>query len=586
MFGTNEQYNLERLPFSVYGAFLSVYQNIADKKMYLSMTRSMQALLDRPNLMELSLCANGEKVPFVYSCTASKLTFKAKEGTAEFTYEPDSSVMRIRTTDVSLRIDYVPRLHEAGCRFADGDIELGFNKTGKLKFSCISGTMDSNIAWNYLQVSPYPFYIEIKPDDRIAEMAIHEYPSTCAHRDSYEDFDVVADLKQKEFDAFCDNYSDVPEIYSEMAEKAKYMVWHSYLGPRGTLKEPVIYMHKLFMNRAFGWQQAFHAMAMRNNAKEAWRLLLAFFAYQNEIGGLPDHVSDIGQETFITTKPPIQGYAVLYILNNFNNVDLETKDYQTMYDKLSKYTNWWFVYHDHSKTGYPSYYHPDESGYDESSAFDEGLPVVSPDLLSYTVFNCEACAKLASLIGDTEKTDYWTKKAQYVLDYLVGTLWDGEQFLAYLPAKKEFYKCGSITQLQPIMLGSRLPESITKVIAQRLTDPEQFSTDCGFSTENIQSDKVVMRAFTRGPTIAPTQFFLLNGLNDAGYKKEAKKECIKYLNALSYKGLALGIHSYRVEPALGNEIVAETTGMAVGFPFSSWVGSIFLALAESIADEQ
>ena len=583
MFGTNEQFNLERLPFSVYGAFLSVYQDLNDKKMYLSICRGFQALLERPSLLELDVCRGGESVDFTYSCSPSKLTFTAQEGIVEFTYESDPSVMRVRATGVTLKIRYAPRMHEGGCRLANGDIELGFNRTGKIKLVCISGRMEADLQWNYLTVCPRPFEVDLIPDENSAEMAIHEYASTCPRWERYEEFDAAAREKQREFEAFCGNYASVPAAYKEMADKAKYMVWHSYLGPRGYLKEPVVYMHKLYMNRAFGWQQAFHAMAMRNNVREAWRLLLAFFEYQNEAGGLPDHVSDTGQVTYITTKPPIQGYAVLYILDGFRAAELSENDYRAMYEKLSKYTKWWFVHHDHVGSGYPAYYHPDESGYDESSAFDEGLPVVSPDLLSYTVFNCEACARLAGLLGLTSEADAWKREAKRVLDYMVNTLWDGEQFEAYLPAGKKLYKCGSVTQLIPIMLGKRLPEEITAKLVSRLTDPEQFCTDYGFSTENLKSEKVVMRAFTRGPTVAPTQFFLLNGMNDAGYSDEAKAECVKYLNALLHRGLALGIHSFRVEPALKNPIASEATGMSVGHPFSSWVGSVFLALAETIA---
>ena len=583
MFGTNEQFNLERLPFSVYGAFLSVYQDLKDGKIYLSMCRGFQALLERPSLLELNVLEDGESAAFTYSCTASKLTLQAEGGMVEFTYEEDPSVMRIRATGVTLVIRYAPRMHEGGCRLPDGDIELGFNRTGKLKLSCISGKMEGELQWNYLTVSPYPFEIRLIPDGDPAEMAIHEYVSTCPHRDRYEDFDAAAVAKQEEFERFCRNYSEIPAAYREMGKKAAYVVWHSHLGPRGSLYEPLVYMHKLYMNRAFGWQQAFHAMAMRNNAKEAWRLLLAFFKYQNEAGGLPDHVSDVGQITYITTKPPIQGYAVQYILDGFDCSELSESDYRTMYDCLTKYTKWWFVHHDHAGTGVPAYYHPDESGYDESSAFNEGLPIISPDLLSYTVFNCEACARLANLLGNDEEAAFWKGEADRVLDFMVRVLWDGEQFEAWLPGKNTLYKCGSITQLQPIMLGGRLPQEITEKLVSRLLDEEEFCTDYGFSTENLQSDKVVMRAFTRGAVVAPTQFFLINGMNDAGYREQAAAECVKYLNALLHKGLALGIHPFRMEPALKNPIAAEATGLSVGHPFSSWVGSIFLALAETIA---
>ena len=580
MFGTNQQFNLERLPFTAAGAFLSIYQDLNDKQLYLNVCRGKSAILDRPNLIRIALTQEGALLPFIYSCTASRLTLSSAQGMVEFTYEADPSVMRVRSTGPALDFQFRFDPSESGCVLPSGDVELCFQRIGKIGFSCISGTMSENL-------SDEPCRIQIKPEpeSKVAELAITEYDSVCVRNAPYAAFDTVAAEKQAEFDRFCENYGSVPLPYKAMAEKAMYMVWHSYLGPRGSLYEPLVYMHKLYMNRAFGWQQVFHAIAMKKNTREAWRLLLAFFDYQNDIGGIPDHVSDLGQVTFLTTKPPIQGYGVVQILDGFDLSALTASDYQCMYDKLSRYVDWWFTYHDHARTGYPAFYHPDESGYDESTAYNRGLPVISPDLLAYTVFNCEACARLAGRLGDGEKEEYWFRRAHYVLDYLIQTLWDGEQFLEYLPREKTFYKCGSIVQLQPIMLGKRLPEEIRSTLVKRLTDPEEYMTDYGVASEHLKSDKVVMRAFTRGAVIAPTELFLIKGMRDAGYETEARELCVRYLNALLHQGLALGIHPYRVEPALGNEIAREASAMSVGHPFSSWVGSVFLLLAEDLALE-
>ena len=582
MFGTNEQFNLERLPFSAYGAFLSVYQDVASKKMFLSICRAENTMLDRPNLLELDVEKEGEKVFFTYSCTSSKLTFQSKVGKVEFAFERDPSVLRIRATGVDLLMRYIPRMHEGGCQWENGEIELGFGKQGKLRIAPVLGTLETDLRWNFRAVRPDPFTVRLVSNGSRAEAAVFEYESTCPSKTVFEPFDDIVSEKQKEFDAFCENYSEVPLPYRDMAEKAKYMVWSSFLGPRGSLTQPVVYMHKLFLVRAFGWQQCFHAIAMKRSVKEAWRLILAFFDYQNEIGGIPDHINDIGQIPYETSKPPIHGYAVRYLLDRYDTTELSREDYLKMYEKLSAYTSWWLCHHDHARTGYPSYYHPDESGYDESSTFDEGLPIQSPDLLSYTVFNCEACSRLAQRLGNEAEEKLWNEMAEQILRYLTDVLWDGEQFRAYLPGKKAFYKCGSITQLSPIMLGKRLPKEITKVLIARLTDPKEFRTDYGMTTENLQSEKLVMRAFTRGAVVAPTMFFLLNGINDAGYSEEARIECTRYLNALNHKGLALGIHSFRFEPALEREIVPIESGMSVGFPFSSWVASVFLALAENL----
>ncbi len=546
-----------------------------------------QGILERPNLLRIAPVSGERELPSIYACDPAKLTVTAGKGTIEFTYEqPD--LMRIRVKGVSMRVFYEPQMHEGGVERAKGEVELGFHLIGKLLFKELSGTMTNNARWNFREVCPYPFHITLNPDPvtGIGELAVHEYASNLQKETRYADFDAAYQNLLRDFEEFLENYPPVPVMYRDMARKAAWTVWHSYLGPRGSLKKPIIYMHKLFMNRAFGWHQCFHAMAMTKNTREAWALLLSMFAYQDSAGGGPDNISDINQFVRISTKPPLYGYAVVYILDHFDTSVLMKEDYQDLYDKLSLYADWWLTHHDHVKSGYPAYYHVDESGYDESTLFNEGLPIQAPDLQAYMVLLCEALSRLAALTGETGEAERWMNTSKRILKFLTDELWDGEQFLAKLTTSGTYYKCGSIAQLQPVMLGNRLPEPIRKKLVQRLLDPGEFFTDFGVATENLKSGKLMMRAFTRGAVVAPTQFLLIYGLLDAGEKKAAETLAAKYLNALMIKGLALGIHPYRVEPVSGDQIPEEATAMSVGFPFSAWVGSIFLALAGRMAENE
>jgi hypothetical protein len=95
-------------------------------------------------------------------------------------------------------------------------------------------------------------------------------------------------------------------------------VWHSQLGPRGTLTSTPIYMHKLFLDRAFGWHHGFHAMAMSRDAKRAVDVLLAMFDYTNHLGVFPDNLSNQHQETWFTHGPvvaPTQALVILGLLD-------------------------------------------------------------------------------------------------------------------------------------------------------------------------------------------------------------------------------------------------------------------------------
>ena len=408
-------------------------------------------------------------------------------------------------------------------------------------------------------------------------------PANCMTKTAYTPFDEAYEKTKSDFTSFSKNYPETLIQYREMAKKAQWSIWHSRLGPRGSLKNTLIYMHKVLFVRAFGWHHGFHAMAMENNVREAWNMLLAMFAYQNELGAIPDALSDLSQLQWIAPKPPIFGFAACYVLDNFDTSALGTGDYDALYAPLVKFTNWWFTEHDHKKTGYASYYHSDESGYDEATLFDKGCPIQSPDLQAYMVMLCEACSRLAALTGRPEEAERWMGESKRVLKFLTDELWDGEQFRAKIPATGELYKCGSIAQLKPIMLGSRLPKEIVTKIRDRLLDEEEYLTDCGIASEHLKSEHLAVRAFTRGAVTAPSQCLMLLGLYEAGEVEAARFITSRYLNALMGKGLGLALYTHRVEPVTGAALpLMETTPMSIGYWFSAWVASIFLILANKI----
>jgi hypothetical protein len=579
IFGTNRQFDLTRIPFTIAGSFIGVYQNYDDKNLYLTIYRSESVMHERPNLLRLvPVDSTGAELPFLYECDEAMLTVTTKMGSVEFTYE-NPQTMRIRSNGVTLRVENTPRMHEgAYARNGGREIEVAVNFAGKLLFRSISGSLEHNIHWNFRTVSPDPYKIDIN-----GECALHEYMSNGVAHDSYMPFDDAYEKTLSEFNEFAKSYPTVPPQYRDMARRAIWNVWHNQLGPRGTLTSSPVYMHKLFMDRAFGWHHGFHAMAMSCNAKCAIEMLLSMFDYANELGVFPDNLSDQHQETWLSTKPPIFGFALCYIFERFDTSELTAEDYARLYAKLSRYTQYWFTHHDHAGTGIPSYYHIDESGYDESTLFNEGLPIQSPDLQAYIVTLCEACALLAEKLGLHDEEQRWSAERQRVLDFLVNELWDGEQFRAKLPAKGGMlYRCGSIAQLQPVMLGKRLPPEILRKLELRLADEREYLTDYGIASEHLQSREFFVSGFTHGSVVAPTQALIILGLLDGGAVETARMLAVRYLNALNAEGLALGIHPYRIEPVMNIPTFRVNSGQSVGFPFSAWVASVYLLLAQQL----
>ncbi|MDR0642950.1 MAG: hypothetical protein LBG07_10880 [Treponema sp.] len=581
MFGTNRQFNLERFSFSIEGAFLSIFEETGDNQLYFSIARSNTGMVEERNLIKLVPVFEDRELPYIYEAGVGLLKLSTPKGHVEFTYE-GPEIIRIRTAGIKLRLYRNPNLHEGGAPRKGGQFEISFNLLGRLLFVPLSGTLTNTASWNFREVRPNPYYIEIE-----GEAAVHEYYSNTVAKDVYAPFDDCVKKVEADFEKFFKNYPDVPIQYRDMARKAAWLIWSFRLGPRGSLKHTVIYMHKLFMNRAFGWHHCFHAMAMKNNPREAWNMLLTMFDYTDEAGAMADNVDDLKQFVWSSSKPPIHGWALDYIFKNFDLSSLKKEDYEELYGKLSKYAAWWLNHHDHAGKGVPSYYHPDESGYDEATLFYKGLPVQSPDLIANLALLCEGCGKLAAKCGNTGEAETWQRKSEKLIKFLVDDMWDGEQFTAILTATGEKYRCGSIALLQPIILGDRLPKTITAAIARRLTDSREFLTEIGAASEHLGSDKQRLFGFTTGPVVAPTQMLLVMGLWDSGHKDEAQLIAARYLNALLGRGFALGIHNYRREPVTWN-LLSEgpqiPPAMAVSFPMSAWVASIFILMINAIMD--
>jgi hypothetical protein len=640
LFGTNRHLDLTNVPFSRAGAFLSVYESAEDGCLYLTHCRSESTALKRPNLMRISLLGgDGRELPFAYEADEARLTVTAPGCEAVFAYD-GPQMLRARVKGATLRFSYEPEMHEGADVRAADEVEVGINFVGKLLFKGIAGAFSTTAAWNFREVRPFPFVIDIAPGGggagaeahggagaqgeavgsagaiagseaggvagtktrggtgaraggmvagsamagaeagklAIGELAIHEYYSSGLPLARYRPLEEAEAETRADFEAFLSAYPPVTEIYAEAARRCAWMVWMSQMGPRGSLKDTAIFMHKLLLVRAAGWQQCYAAIAMAGDARRAWRLLLSFFHYQDERGGIPDNIADMNQDNWVSTKPPLFGYAVCHILDRFDTSALAADDYRALYDRLAKYRGWWFGHHDHAGTGFPSYYHVDESGYDESSIFNAGLPLQSPDLIAYMALLDEALARLAGRLGDAEAAGRWDAESKRSLAYLVDELWDGEQFRSKATRTGELHKCGSAAQLQPVLLGARLPKAIVEKLRDRLLDESEFLTDYGVASENMGDPEFTMLSFTRGPVIAPVNMQIVSGLMDAGETGAARKIAIRYLNALLAYGPVLGTSPYRSDAAFGR-LRERYHKNQIGAPLTSWGASVFLALA-------
>ncbi|MCL2069174.1 MAG: hypothetical protein FWH00_04665 [Oscillospiraceae bacterium] len=445
----------------------------------------------------------------------------------------------------------------------DGSMEMAYVLLGKLLFVPLKGSLWSGAKWIPAKAMVEDFNMEFIPSAETGEFeaAVHEYYSNGMRDSEYAPFDECAAAAGKEFAEYCEGFPAAPQAYAEMARLAAWTIWTHTILPGGNIKNPVVYMSRTYLIRAYGWQQSYQAMARRGKMREAWELLLTMFDYQDSAGQLPDSVGEMGIG-YRVSKPIIQGLALNYLLGGGDAAggsrgdaadEISPEDCAGLYDKLSRFTDWWLTMRDHEKSGIPKYYHPDESGWDDATVFKKGVPLISCDLLAWLVLASEACAALAKKAGmpDGDATR-WEDESKRLLNLLIKELWNGKRFVCRVAETGEVVEEDSAVALQPIILGNRLPADIVDAIAEQLEDGNGFLTRGGVVSEKLDSPEfTIRRGFMKGNIVAPMQLLLALGLKDAGKADLARDIATRYCNLVCEKGFSLMLSPWEYDPSTG-----------------------------------
>jgi hypothetical protein len=599
MLGSAEKFDLRSVPFSYCGSYLCVLEDPEDRNLYLSMSRSPKLLIHRKNLIRLTPVLDNKAVPFIYEVEPGKLTIKTFCGTIEICFANQQQIRVRGTGAISLKFSFAMETFEVAAPKENGDLEVRVIILGKILFAPLRGAMHSNGKWVPQKAMTEDFDLELIPslESNGFEAAIHEYYTNSMRDKSYAPFDECAAKAESEFESFCKRYPAVPEKYAPMAKAAAFTVWSHYVRARGFLKAPIIYMGRSMFLCSSGWQPSFHSIAQSENLREAWKLLLAIFDYQDDAGQIPDLIGE-QRVSYRVSKPALQGLAVLYLLDNCDSSFLTETDYNTLYTKLKKFADWWFTFRDHNKTGIPQYYHSDESGFDDASIFKKGVPLHSGDLIAWMILLTEALAKLAVRAGFSGESVGWENKSKSLLETLINEFWNGSKFISRLVETGEVVESDSIVSLLPIILGKRLPEEIINTIAAQLASEDDFLTDGGVVSERLTSPDFTGRfGFMKGAIVSPIQLLITLGLKDSGKTELAREISQRYCDFVCEKGLShmLPPHEYDLsnglsvkkedlykpsdrEPKIENfksEIKKSETVEA----WTSWAASNFLSIA-------
>ncbi|HUV38960.1 MAG TPA: trehalase family glycosidase, partial [Planctomycetota bacterium] len=318
------------------------------------------------------------------------------------------------------------------------------------------------------------------------------------------------------------------------------------------------------MDQVWSWDHCFNALALAKGHPDlAWDQFMLPFDHQDVHGALPDSVNDLVMH-FNFSKPPVHGWTLRRLWRS--NPALVTRErLDEVYNVLVRWTEWWLTARTWPEDTLPHYLHGNDSGWDNSTIFDGGTPLVAPDLAAFLVLQTEELADLAETLGKPAEAEQWRGRSKRLLEALLAKLWRTDRFVAVRQPSGEAIDTQSLILCLPIVLGKRLPAEVRGALIKRIGT---FVTKFGLATEHPDSPHYLPDGYWRGPIWAPSTMLIVDGLVQSDEKALAERIAQRFCRMCAKSGFA--------------ENFDALTGEALRDRAYTWTSSVFLLLASEL----
>jgi putative isomerase len=337
--------------------------------------------------------------------------------------------------------------------------------------------------------------------------------------------DAVIEARRVEWQAW---FNDVPPVLEEYREQYNFAWWvmrSGLLNQRFYFTREALVPSKIHYVGVWHWDQFFHAIAYRHIdtrlAEDQIRIVLD---HQLPDGMLPDAIHDEGTVTHLTlpvdaevTKPPLAAWTVLKLYEKSHHRDF----LQEVYEPLTRWHRWWMTY-TMNENGLCEYHHPFSSGLDDSPLWDDGMPVVAPDLNTYLCLQQESLARIADLIDLPADAAQYREEADQTAQKMLKELWSEERGLFWATHNGQPVNTFTPFNLLPLLTG-RMPNRVNERLIQHLTDPNTFWPEWPLPTVAMSDPKFDPAQMWRGPTWTNINYLFVEALNRVGETDVARK---------------------------------------------------------------
>jgi hypothetical protein len=448
----------------------------------------------------------------------------------------------IQTHGCGVELEAVPHHHASA--YADGDTSWTINlrhatRRYRVAVTTGEGHLEQTFESTDTAVLATSITLTCSPSEPggDTELVITEYWSawtTPAHHGSSSIRVADETAHQRSlFNTFANIFPALKPSRESAARLARWILWSRTQAPSGRLQRETVFMDLATMDQIWSWDNLFNMAALaKAHPALAWDQLGIFADHQDENGAYPDGMNDVFYH-YNFGKPPVHG-VLLDWLDERVPAFIAKERVRPTYDTVSRFAEFWLNHRLDEETKLPFYIHGNETQ-DNSTFFDGGLPVITPDLPAYLARTLDWLAHVAPQIGEDSRVTFWRKTSDDLVTRLVSHLWNGSRFVALRLSDRQTVAADNVLRLAPLLVSNRLPAEIVKAV---IADLPSFMTEHGIATESPSSPKYREDAYWRGPIWAPTTFLMVRALDGAGESTAARELAARFCHTCERAGFA------------------------------------------------